>query len=137
MLLSYRFFRVVYSLVNIFSDRSSDNHLTTCADVLTTADIVVGISESTFELLAQAMDIPVMIVDEWFPKMFGGDERYYNYRRVISEASRKANFKNLVEVIKEQLESPSMLEKERKQICIDEGGINLNSLELIKNEILA
>lgn len=99
------------------------NHLEKCIDVLKWADLVVGVSESTFELLAQAMDIPVVIMEEWEPKAFGGDMRYLNYRRVITRASRRAKMSNLLEVIKEQLKNPDELKEERKQVVIEEGGI--------------
>jgi hypothetical protein len=106
----------------VWSNRSDPNHLNKCHEVLSTADLVVGISESTFELLAQAMDIPVVIMEEWQPKMFGGDERYFNYRRVISPASKRATMKNLNEVILGQLENPDELKEERKRVVLDEGG---------------
>lgn len=120
---------------SICSNRNSNDHLSICIDTLSTTDIVVGISESTFELLAQAMDIPVVIMEDWEPKAFGGDMGYINYRRVISRAVKKANINNLLEIIRDQLKNPDELKEERKQVCIEEGGINLNSLELIKYEI--
>jgi hypothetical protein len=119
----------------IVSHRDSPLHLDTCVDVLTTADIVVGVSESTFELLAQAMNIPVVIMEEWEPKTFGGDERYYTYRRVISPGSKRTTVKNLRETIKHQLANPDELKQERLDVAIDEGGIHLDALKLIKEEI--
>ena len=115
----------------VYSDRRKQGHLSVCAEVLETADLVVGISESTFELFAQYLDIPVVIMAEWKPKTSLGDERYLTYRRVISEASKKATIKNLVEVIKQQLENPDELKEERKKVCIEEGGVELNALENI------
>lgn len=117
----------------IQSTRWEDDHLDICAEVLITADLVVGISESTFELMAQAMDIPVVIMEEWTPKAFGGDERYATYRRVISNASKKATLVTLLDTIKDQLKNPNELKRQRRQVCIDEGGFNFNALEEIKN----
>ena len=74
----------------VYSDRGNNNHLDICADILSTADLVVGISESTFGLLAAYLNIPVVIMEEWTPKAFGGDIRYSEgYRRIISPAARK------------------------------------------------
>lgn len=119
----------------IQSFRDTPEHLEICAEVLSTADLVVGISESTFELLAQSLNIPVVIMEEWSPKAFGGDMRYVNYRRVISPASKKTTLSMLIDTIKNQLEYPEELEEERKQVVIDEGGIHLDTLELLKKEI--
>lgn len=101
---------------------SDQDHLEKCIDVLKWADLVVGISESTFELLAQAMDIPVVIMEEWIPKAFGGDMRYLTYRRVISRASKRATMKNLLSVIEDQLKNPDELKQERKEVVLEDGG---------------
>lgn len=116
------------------SHRDADNHLSVCHDILATADLVVGVSESTFELMAQAMDIPVVIMEEWVPKSFGGDERYLTYRRIISPAAKRATVKTLNETILSQLENPSELREERERVVLDEGGPR-NAMELIKHEL--
>ena len=117
----------------IYSNRDDDNHIDICASVLSTADIVVGVSESTFGLLAQSLDIPVVIMEEWEPKAFGGDMRYVEgYKRNISPAAKRATMKTLLETIKQQLKNPEELKEERKQVCVDEGGINLDTLALIR-----
>jgi len=118
----------------IASRRDDVTHLGICIDVLRTADVVVGISESTFELLAQAMDIPVVIVDEWSPKAFGGDMRYTTYRRVISRASKKTTIKDLRKTINQQLANPDELKEERKQVVIEEGGFGLDTIKLIEKQ---
>jgi hypothetical protein len=112
----------------VVSNRNEPGHLASCFEILSTADVVVGVSESTFELLAQAMDIPVVIMSEWQPKMFGGDERYYEYRRVVSEASKKATVKTLNKTIFEQLENPGELREHRERVVRDEGGPRPNKI---------
>jgi len=104
------------------TNTSDKDHLEKCIDVLKWADLVVGISESTFELLAQAMDIPVVIMEEWTPKAFGGDTRYVNYRRVISRASKRATMDTLLKTIKQQLKNPDELKQERKEVVKEDGG---------------
>ncbi len=118
----------------VATNRNDPGHLATCLEVLSTADLVVGVSESTFELLAQAMDIPVVIMSEWQPKMFGGDERYLNYRRVVSKASQSSTLKELNKNIIFHLENPDTLQDERKEVVLDEGGPR-NAVELINKEI--
>lgn len=109
----------------VSSDRNQPGHLEIVADVLSKADLVVAISESTFELLAQSLDIPVVIADCWIPKGCDGDERYKEYYREYSNACTKVSLKDLNKEIYKQLKHPEILREERKQIVIDDGGINL------------
>lgn len=113
----------------VVSDRSDSSHLDVCASVLSTADVVVGVSESTFELLAQALDIPVVIMTDWEPKAFGGDMRYAEYRRVVSDGAHKTTLKDLNKTIMHALAHPQELREERRKICEEEGGIHLNAKE--------
>jgi len=122
----------------VISDRKKDGHLKVCADVLSKADLVVGISEGTFELMAQYLDIPVVIMNEWNPKPLLNDERYLKYRRVTSEASKKSTLKNLCKVVKQQLKNPDELKKERKIVVREEGGADIKDtvdriIKIIKN----
>ena len=119
----------------IQTNRNADEHLRVCKEVLSTADLVVGVSESTFELLAQAMGIPVVIMEEWTPKACNGDERYKTYRRVISRASRRATVKTLNQTILEELADPDNLSMERYKVAYDEGGVGLDTIKLIKKEL--
>lgn len=114
------------------TNRNSPDHLRVCKEVLSTADLVVGVSESTFELIAQTMDIPVVIMEEWEPKAFGGDERYTQYERIISTASKRTTLSNLNETIKGQLANPGELREERNKVAFDEGGIHLDFIQEIK-----
>lgn len=121
---------ILYELFDnpVISDRAEPNHLETVANVLTKADLVVGISESTLELFAEYLDIPVIIADIWQPKSCAGDERYKNYRRIYSNAClREKNIFNIGNTIKWYLKHPEYLREERKQICIDDGGANIKN----------
>jgi hypothetical protein len=111
----------------VWSDRKQEGHLAICADVLAKADLVVAVSESTFELMAEILDIPVVIADIWVPKACDGDERYREYHREYSNAcTRVKDIKKLTEVIKEQLKKPQILRKERKEIGVLDGGLDIN-----------
>jgi len=117
----------------VFSHRNQPDHLEICADLLSKTDLVVAISESTFELMAQILDIPVVIADIWMPKACDGDERYKDYHREYSNACTMVkDMKKLNKEIKHQLKHPEILRKERKQIAIDDGGTDIeNPLEEI------
>lgn len=108
------------------TNRNDPDHLDVCAKVLATADVVVGVSESTFELMAQALDIPVVIMQEWEPKSFGGDIRYQTYQRLISNASKKSLLKDLNETIMQQLSNPHELHAERMAVRESEGGFSFD-----------
>ena len=76
----FRFYDNVVS-----SDRNDLSHLKIVADILAIADVVVGVSESTFEMFAEYLDIPVVTFTHWIPKAAGGDERYREYKRIYSD----------------------------------------------------
>lgn len=118
------------------TERNSEEHIDKCIEVLSTADLVVGISESTFELLAQAMDIPVVIMEEWEPKAFGGDLRYADgYRRVISDAAKRTSLKDLNKTIKDQLKNPNELQAHRLNASVEEGGIFYDTIKEIQTRL--
>lgn len=120
----------------VWSNRRQDGHLDICIEVLRQADVVVAVSESTFELLAQALDIPVVIADIWTPKACGGDEKYREYTREYSNAcTRVKDMSKLNDAIYYALEHPEHLREERKRIVIDDGGIGLDALNNICNVI--
>lgn len=112
----------------IGSDRCGDNHLEICAEVLSKADIVVGLTEGTFELMAQIMDIPVIVSDIWMPKDCNRDKRYLKYRREFSNACViEKDISKLNNTVLNYLENPSKLKKERSLIGIKDGGINIKN----------
>ena len=115
----------------ISSDRNSSEHLEIVADVLSKADLVVAISESTFELLAQSLDIPVIIADIWISKACDGDDRYKEYHREYSPACTKVKLQDLNKEIMRQLKHPEILREERKRIVELDGGNSKGSLETI------
>lgn len=114
------------------SNRKEKSHLDICAEVLSRADLIVSVAEGTFELMAQALDIPVITVLDWEPKEFGGDARYLQYSRHISSASKETFLKNLLKTVRHQLKNGDELAGERQLACLLEGGINLNCIEEIK-----
>jgi len=109
----------------IWSDRSKPGHLKICAEVLSTADVVVGIMEGTFELLAQVMDIPVIIADIWQPKSFRGNEGYKKYERMQSDAAKYVSLKGLQAEISQQIGNPEELKKQRQKVALNEAGLHI------------
>jgi len=112
----------------VWSDRRTEEHLGICIEVLRQADVVVAVSESTFELLAQALDIPVVIADIWTPKACNGDERYREYTREYSDACQRVkDVSKLNEAIYYALKHPEHLREERAHIVVADGGTNIQN----------
>lgn len=110
----------------VASSRLEPGHLDVCVDVLRTADVVVSMSESTFELMAQAMNIPVVIADIWIPKSQAGEERHKEYTRTFTNACEKVrDMSNISTVIMKHIHNPERLAKERKEISILDGGTDI------------
>jgi hypothetical protein len=124
----------------IETDRFNPNHLQQVAEVLSTADLVVGITESTFQFLAECLDIPVIIADIWIPRERGGDKRYLDFYPNFSNGVTKVPLKDLNKEIYKQLKHPEIKREERKQSAIDNGGINLPDpvktlVDIIENDL--
>lgn len=110
----------------VVSNRNKPGHLDICIETLQKADVVVAISESTFELLAEIMDIPVIIADIWMPKACAGDDRYKDYHREYSPAcERVKDLDKLGDVIKKHVSNPQLLEKQRREWAILDGGMDI------------
>jgi hypothetical protein len=121
----------------VYSNREHPDHLDKCAEVLAWADVVVSISEITFELLAQALDIPVICCDITEPRMFLNNPKYLDLKKPYSNAVKVIkNLDVLEETIKGQLKNPEELEKERRDTVLLRGGIHIeNPLEKMINAI--
>ena len=124
----------------VASNRNEPGHLDIMMGVLARTDLVVGISESTFEALAEVLDIPVVIADIWTPRPCAADERYlkYNRKKIYTNASKKAKLKDLNQVILQQLKYPNELKRKRKKISIENMGTKFkdpvgNIVKVIEN----
>lgn len=111
----------------IVSDRSHPSHFEIVSDVLSIADVVVGGCESTFELLAESLDIPVVMYTKWIPKSAGGDERYKEYKRIYSDGCYQVeDIYKLNYTIKQAVKYNKRMREERRRAVIDDGGINIS-----------
>jgi hypothetical protein len=107
----------------VYSYRDNFDHLDICADVLSGADVVVGAGEDgTFEMMAYAMDIPVVIADIWKPKSFLGRPPQ---EAVYTNACDVCKLDDLEATIRENLDNPDKLKKQRWQLAYEEGGVGL------------
>jgi hypothetical protein len=107
------------------SDRHAPDHMGIVADVLSKADIVVSLSDATFELLAEYLDIPVVCVDLWIPKSAGGDEKYREFKKIFSNGCATAEVSTVNMIVKSHLNHPELLSSWRKQMAKDDGASDL------------
>jgi len=82
-------------------------------------DCVVGIEEGTFQLLAMAMDIPVVMVEGFKYRQYGGID-YSSVEQVRTNASRWVKLSEVEKAIDEEMAHPDRLKKEREQVVRDE-----------------
>lgn len=99
----------------------SPTHIEGCVKLLINADVVVGMVESTFQMLAMAMGIPVVICKEWEFKMYGGKD-YTNCDHIKTNAVTYCNLGDLRSVVEGELANPERLVKERKEVVLREFG---------------
>jgi len=110
----------------VYSDREQPEHLDICADVLSWADVLVSVSEITFELMAQALDIPVICCEISPPRTFLNNPRYLELKKPYSKAVKIIKtLDTLEETVKSQLENPDELQAERRDVTLLRGGIHI------------
>jgi len=105
--------------------RHENNHLKVIAALLSETDLVVAISESTFSLFAEVLDIPIVIADIWIPKERAGEESYKEYRHPFTDAITLVKLPDLIPTIKYQLKHPEIKREERKLRALENGGTNI------------
>jgi len=97
-----------------YSNRDDKGHLDVCCDAIAWADVLISLSEMTFEMLAQASDVPVICYTNIEPRPMNHDERYLELPRTYSNAVKATGDANkLEELIKSQLANPNELQNER------------------------
>lgn len=106
----------------VSSDRQGWNHLSLCFDMLSWADVVVGIGEGTFGALTHLMDIPYISVDNWVTKDLLG--KTYTRDEFVSQISPAA------------IQVPIGSLNKQIELCIKDPDINKKEREWFKKEVL-
>lgn len=112
----------------VSSFRGSKDHLDICASVLSTADAVVSINEGTFEFLAYALDIPVVVAPLWKPKLLEDRLFYGDNTSLLTEACHRARLEELPEAVLGALANPTLLAAERRRALYAEAGVGWDPL---------
>lgn len=111
----------------VASDTQTPQHMDMIVDILSETDIVVSSTESTIELLAQYLDIPVVVCTPNSYITIDGDVDLTKNARFLkpgflSTGVKETKLSFLLDDIKDQLANPDELKEGRKQSVIDFGG---------------
>ena len=99
----------------------SPTHVEDCVKLLSHTSVVVGMLESTFVLQAMAMDVPVVICEEYEFKTYG-DHEYTNWDHIKTEGATYCKLGDLTRVVEGEVANPGRLAKERKAVALREFG---------------
>jgi len=113
----------------ISNRQDNERHFKSLIDLLIKTDVVVSLTESTPDLFALIMDIPVIICTLWYPKTCREDERYlnFNWEQFRTPATAKCELKDLEKTIKYVLRNPDELKEERIKTTITDAGIDIKN----------
>lgn len=120
----------------IMSGQGGAGHIATTVDALRNTDVLVCLEEGTMQLLACALDIPVIVVDIFKYGNYGGTADYDRVEKISSNAVyRTTNLNKVGDMIDHAMKNPGELRKSRIAICEREGGAHLG--DPIENAIKA
>ncbi len=100
---------------------SGVTHIEDCVRLLTQTDLVVGMVEGTFQMLAMAMGIPVVVCKGWEFKEYGGKD-YSNSEMIFTNGVVRCEVDDLRKTIEQELANPSRLAEERRKTLLGEFG---------------
>jgi len=107
----------------VSTHRDKPGHLEACIEVLSKADLVVAVAgDGTFEMLAYAMNVPVIIPNIWKQKAFLGRA---TPQMIYSEACDLVDIRNFHDIIQENLDNPDKKKEERKQVAEEWAGAHI------------
>lgn len=106
----------------IESHPGSPTHMEQVFDILSNVDCVVSLDESTTEILAMAMDVPVLVCDEFRWRKLGGSD-YSDVELIRTPAASRSKLHNLTYMVDEILMHPETNREERANVAQWELGI--------------
>lgn len=110
------------------TNQNDPHHIDALADLLANTDVMVCLEEGTMQLLACALDIPIIHVDIFKYGTYGGTANYDTVEKIATPATyRLKGISDLANTLDYALEHPSQKRKERIVACEQEGGAHLGS----------
>ena len=105
----------------VTTQQANVQHLNDVIKLLSHTDVVVALEEGTLPLIAMAMDIPVVMVEGFKYKEYGGRD-YSSVELIHTDAAAWTEIDKLEEVIDRELSEPSRLASKRRAVVLNEFG---------------
>lgn len=113
------------------SDQGRAGHIHETIEMLRNIDVMVCLEEGTMQLLAHALNIPVIVVDIFKYGKYGGCEDYDRVEKIKTDACYWVyDLNKLAGVLDHVLRNPNELVKKKIKVAEYEGGINLGNINL-------
>lgn len=123
----------LYTGSTIHTYPEKEGHTEECVKLLTETDVVVCVEEGTFQVLAMAMDIPLIVVKGFELLKYNGVDYPEDWKAVHTKGATWVELSELEEAIERELTDPGRLSNERKEVVLREFGGSLNpDDELVK-----
>lgn len=112
------------------TQQNSDNHIATTVELLRNTDVMVCLEEGTMQLLACALDIPVIVADVFKYGNYGGVANYDSIEKISTAACYRTNkIEKIGTLIDAALKNPAELRRQRITVCEKEGGAHLGDAD--------
>ena len=110
----------------IGTSQGDANHAEQVTDLLRNIDAIVCLEEGTMQLLACALDIPVIHVDIFKYGNYGGVQDYDSVEKISTGAVyRTTNLSKVGDLLDQALKNPQELRRQRIAVAEREGGAHL------------
>lgn len=112
----------------IVSQQNDPHLIDQLAQLLQNVDAMVCLEEGTMQLMAAYLGIPVIVVDIFKYENYGGCANYDTVEKIKTKSSYWiGDIKKIGSVLDHALSHPRELDKFRRQVCEQEGGVNLGN----------
>lgn len=113
----------------IGSSQADAGHIESTVDALCNTDVLVCLEEGTMQLLACALDIPIIHVDIFKYGTYGGTKDYDRIELIKTPACyRTTKIEKIGGLLDRALSSPAELRQERINVCECEGGASMGDI---------
>lgn len=126
-----------YTSALIMLNQDDPNNISEICNLLTNIDLMVCLEEGTMQLLASMLNIPVVVVNIFNYRNYGGVENYDTIEKIKTDSCYFLNnLSKLGDTIDYVLKHSNEKTNERIKVCEYEGGANiLNPVEQILNVV--
>jgi len=119
-----------YMSPSLITSQGGPDHVAQLGDLLANVDAMVALEEGTMQLLACALDIPVIIADTFKYGTYGGRPDYDRVEKIRTPACYWVKHADRIPAaLDHALAHPEELRRHRIAVCESEGGAHLGDQE--------